>query len=44
MVKTVQKKGSAMANKRIINDYKGLLTSSDFKDIVKIDFVRENMY
>lgn len=44
MVKSIQNKGNAMANKRIIADYKGMLTSTDFKEICTIDFVKENMY
>lgn len=37
-------KGSALANKRIQNDYVGLLASSEFKEKLAVEFIKDNMY
>ena len=37
-------KGSALASKRIQNEYVGLLSSGEFKEKVQVDFYKDNMY
>lgn len=37
-------KGSAMSTQRIMIEYKHMLMSKDFKDILKIDMVKDNIY
>jgi hypothetical protein len=44
MKNKISGKGSAMATERITIEYKGLMRSSDFKNILFIDFKNNNMY
>ena len=37
-------KGSALATKRIQNEYVGLMASQEFKDKINIDFHKDNLY
>ncbi len=40
----VSGKGSAMSTQRILIEYKCMVQSQDFKDILKIDMVKDNIY
>lgn len=44
MAKRYTGKGSALATQRIQKDYVCLLSSSEFKDKVTVDFFKDNMY
>ena len=44
MKNKISGKGSVMATKRISDEYKCLMNSHDFINIVKIIMVRDNMY
>lgn len=44
MKNKISGKGSAMATERIMIEYKGLMRSTEFKDILSIDFKNNNMY
>ncbi len=37
-------KGSALATQRIQKEYVGMLSSEEFKDKVKVEFFKDNMY
>lgn len=37
-------KGSQLSTQRISKDYVGLMKSSEFKDKIKVEFFKNNMY
>jgi len=44
MIEKITGKGSALSTQRITKDYVGLMKSTEFKDKLKIEFYKNNMY
>ena len=44
MAQRVTGKGSKAASSRIQKDYIGLLASTEFKEMMTVDFLKDNMY
>lgn len=44
MAQKLTGRGSALASQRIQKDYVGLNSSEEFKDMLKVDFFKDNMY
>ena len=44
MMDKVIGKGSAMANNRIMKEYKSLSKSEEFKGVILVSFIKDNIY